>query len=152
MMPMTRSRTARCFGALIGAAALIAALPAPALAERRDERRHHDDRGDRGRGRGHDHGRGHDRDRDRGHACGRGHDRHDDGRHQAVYAPRYQPAPRWVRAGHRNHTPAYYCGHCQSHFASYDVLYGHVHRHHHVPTWLVPGVLAQVSFGWTFGF
>ena len=137
MRPMTRSRTARCLGALIGAAALLAALPAPAQAERRHDRRH-------------EHGR--DCEHGRGHAYGRGHDRHAQGRHQAVYAPRYQPAPRWVRAGHRNHTPAYYCGHCQSHFASYDVLYGHVHRHHHVPTWQVPGVLAQVSFGWTFGF
>jgi len=140
MMPMIRSRKARCFGALIGAAALIAALPAPAQAERRHERRHHDDRGHRDRG--------HDSDCDHG----RGHDRHAHGRHQAYYAPRYQPAPRWVRAGHRHHTPAYTCGRCRTHFASYDGLYGHVHHHHRVPTWRVPGVLAQVSFGWTFGF
>jgi hypothetical protein len=137
MMPMTRSRRLRCFGALIGAAALLAALPAPALAERRDERRHHDGRGHRGH---------HGHDRDCAHARGHGH-----GRQQAIYAPRFQPAPRWARGGHRHQTPAYYCGRCRTHFTSYDGLYGHVNYHHRVPTWRVPGVLAQVSFGWTFG-
>ena len=131
MRPMTRSRTARWLGALIGAAALLAALPAPAQAERRHERRHHDDRGHRHRG--------HDRD------C-------DHGRNHAYYAPRYHPAPRWVHGGYRHHTPAYTCGRCRTHFGSYDALYGHVHQYHRVPTWQVPGVLAQVSFGWTFGF
>jgi Ni/Co efflux regulator RcnB len=133
MMPMTRSRMLRCFGALVGAAALLAALPAPAQAERRD----HDRRGH--------HARRHDRDcdHDRGHAYGR---------QRVIYAPRTQPAPRWARGGHRHYTPAYYCGHCRTHFGSYEGLHGHVNYHHGVPTWGVPGVLAQVSFGWAFGF
>jgi hypothetical protein len=131
MMTMTRSRMVRCLGALIGAAALIAALPAPALAERR----HHDGREHRGHGhhRACDHARG-----------------HAYGRHPAIYAPRFQPAPRWVRGGHRHPRPAYYCGRCRAHFGSYDGLYGHVQVHHRVPTWRVPGLLAQVSFGWAF--
>src|SRR5512139_3854658 len=97
MLPTTRSRLARCFGALLGAAALLSALPAPAFAERRDERRHHDDRWDRGRGHGHDRGRGHDR--DRGHAYGFGHAR---GRHPAYRAPYYRPAPGHWHGGHRS--------------------------------------------------
>jgi hypothetical protein len=143
MTPMNRSRTARCFGALIGAAALISALPAPALAERRDERRHHDDRGRRG----HDH----DHERGRGHAYGWGHAPRGHGGHFAYRAPRRAAPPCWGRGGQRHHTPAYYCGRCRSHFGSYQGLYGHVHQHHHVPTWRVPRVLAQVSFGWAFG-
>jgi hypothetical protein len=134
MMTKTRSRTLRCFVALFGAAALLAALPAPALAGGR----HHD-------GRGH-HGRGHDRDCDHG----RGHAH---GRQQVVYAPRYQPAPRRVYAGYyRPPAPSYYCGRCRAHFASQGGLYGHVHVTHRVPTWQLPGVVAQVSFGWAFGF
>lgn len=135
MLPMTRSRMLRCFGALVGAAALLAALPAPAQAERR----HHDRRGH--------HARGHDRDRDCDHDRG-----HAYGRRRVIYAPRFQPAPRWARGGHRHDAPAYYCGHCRTHFGSYEGLYGHVNTHHAVPTWQVPGVLAQVSFGWAFEF
>ena len=141
MSPMTRSRTVRCLGALIGAAALLGALPAPAQAEGRHDRRHE---------RRHDHDR--DCEHGRGHGYGRGHDRHAHGRHQVYYAPRYYAPPRWVRADYRGHAPAYTCGRCRTHFGSYDGLYGHVHYHHHVPTWQVPGVLAQVSFGWSFGF
>ena len=134
MMPMTRSRMARCFGALIGAAALLGALPAPALAGGR----HHDDRGH--------HGRGHDDD----HHHGRGHAH---GRNVVYYAPAYRPAPRRVYANYyRPPAPAYYCGRCRTHFASYDGLYGHVNHYHSVPTWQVPGVVAQVSFGWAFEF
>ncbi len=63
---MIRSRTARCFGALIGAVALAAALPATASADRdgrgwRNER--HQDHGERGHRdhhwRGRDHRRSH---------------------------------------------------------------------------------------------
>ena len=139
MSLMTRSRAARCLGALIGAAALVGALPAPAQAERRHERRHHDDRG-----RGHRYD-----DDDHRHRHGRGCDH---GRHQVTYAPRYYAPPRWVRAGYWDHRPAYTCGRCRTHFGSYDGLYGLVHTYHRVPAWQVPGVLAQVSFGWTFGF
>ena len=138
-MPMTRSRIARCLGALIGAAALGAALPAPALAKDR----HHDDRGHR-----------HDRhcDHGRGHGKAWKHDRHERGRYAAYFAPRFVPAPPHWRGADRHYAPAYYCGRCRSHFGSYDGLYGHVHLHHQVPTVYVPGVLAQVSFGWAFGF
>jgi len=139
MPTMTRSRTARCLGALIGAAALVAALPAPALAKDR----HHDDRG---------YGRDHDRDHGRGHASGRGHDRDGRGRYVVYTAPRFVPAPPRWRGARSHYTPAYYCGRCRTHFASYQGLTGHVHYQHRVPTWQVPGVLAQVSFGWTFGF
>ncbi len=132
MMPMTRSRMARCLGALVGAVALLGALPAPALAGGR----HHDDRGH--------HGRGHDRDCD--HARGHAH-----GRKVAYAAPRFRPAPPrvYVRS-YRPPAPSYYCGRCRAHFASYDGLYGHVHVTHRVPTWQVPGLVAQVSFGWAF--
>ena len=139
MLSMTRSRTARTLGALIGAAALVAALPAPALAKDR----HHDDRGHR-HGRDCDHGRGH------GNAWK--HDRHDHGRYAFYRAPRFVPAPPHWRGARRHHVPAYYCGRCRSHFASYQGLYGHVHHHHRVPARYVPGVLAQVSFGFAFDF
>jgi hypothetical protein len=131
MMTTTRSRMLRCLGALLGAAALLGGLPAQA------EGRPHDDRGHRSRG--------HDRDCD----AGRGHAH---GRQLAIYAPRVQPALRRVRGGQRYVAPAYYCERCRTHFASYDGLYAHASRYHGVPTWRVPGVLAQVSFGWTFGF
>lgn len=151
MLPMTRSRIARCVGALVGVAALGAALPAPALAKDRhhDHRRHRHDRHC-----DHDRGHRHDRhyDHDRGHRNAWKHDRHDRGRHHAYYAPRFLPAPPHWDGEHRHHTPAYYCGRCRTHFGSYDGLYEHVHHDHRVPTWYVPGVLAQVSFGWTFGF
>ena len=139
MTLMTRSRSVRWLGALIGAAALLTALPAPALAKDR----HHDHRGGHGRGHVHDRGCGHD--------YGWRSDRHDHGRHHAYRASHFRPAPRHWHGGHGHHAPAYYCGHCRSHFASYDGLYGHVHHHHHVPTWRVHGLLAQVSFGWAFG-
>ena len=142
MKPTTRSRIARTLGALVGAAALVTALPAQA--ERRDHRHRDDDR------RGWDGGHRHDRDWDHGRAHGRSWDRRDHGRHRVVYAPRFHPTPRYYRGGYRAHAPAYFCGHCRSHFASYDGLYGHVHHHHRVPTWRVPGLLTQVSFGWTF--
>ena len=138
MKPMTRSRTLRSLGALVGAAALVAALPAPALAKDR----HHDHRGHRD-----------DRDCDddhRGHRRGWNHDRHDRGGYHAYYAPRFVPAPPHWNGAPRHHAPAYYCGRCRSHFASYQGLYGHVNHHHRVPAWVVPGVLAQVSFGFAF--
>jgi hypothetical protein len=58
MTSTTRSRTARIFGALVGAVALCAALPAPAFADR-DGRGGRDERHD-GRGHGHHDGRRHD--------------------------------------------------------------------------------------------
>ncbi len=138
MMPMTRSRMSRCLGALVGAAALLGALPSPALAGGR----HHGDRGH--------HGHSYDRDCDhgRGHAHGR---KYAHGRKHAHHAPRYRPAPRWTHGVYyRQPAPAYYCGRCRTNFASYDGLYGHVHVAHRVPTWQLPGVVAQVSFGWAF--
>jgi hypothetical protein len=91
---MLRSRTARCSGALIGALALAAALPATASADRdgrgwRNER--HDD-GGRGHGDRHWSGRGH------------GHFR---GGYRYAYAPHrhgpacsHRPAYRYGRAHH----------------------------------------------------
>lgn len=127
MMSTTRSRAARSLGALVAAAALLAAAPAPAQAEHRD----HDRRG---------HHR-HDDD------C----DRRDAHAHRGAWHPRRGVhAFHHRRGGHQQHGRAYTCGRCRKHFASYDDLYGHVHHHHRVPVRWLPRVLTQVSFGWTF--
>ena len=133
MSPTTRSRMLRSLGALLGAAALAAALPAPALAKDRDRghRRHRHDRDC-----DHDHRKSH---------------RHERVRYPAYFAPHFVPAPPHWQGAYRHHAPAYYCGRCRTHFGSYDRLYGHVHHHHRVPVVYVPGLLAQVSFGFAFG-
>lgn len=130
MTPTTRSRMARCLGALGAAAALLTVAPTPAQAEHRhhDHRRHH--------------GRHQDDDCDHRHAARRG-----DG-HRFHHRPHARfPAARGFQPSHR---PAYTCARCRVHFRSWDRLAGHVHHHHRVPSWRVPGLLAQVSFGWTF--
>jgi len=99
---LIRSRTARGFGALLGAVALCAALPATAFADRdgrgwRNERNY--DRGERGHGdhhwRGRDHGRGH-----YGHF--RNGYRHSYARHQHGPACSHRPA---YRSGYRAYHP-----------------------------------------------
>ncbi len=48
--------------------------------------------------------------------------------------------------GHR-----YYCRACDHHFESHHALYGHVTRHHHVPFWQVPLLIAfQSGFGYVY--
>ncbi len=105
MSTMLRSRTARCFGALIGALALTAALPATASADRdgrgwRNER-HDDGHGDR-HWRGRDHGRGHT-------GYFRNGYRHAYARH--LHGPRC------------SHRPAYWYGYRAHH--PYAAFYGH---------------------------
>jgi hypothetical protein len=121
----------RPFAALLGAAVLAAALPAPALADHREEsrwRRHY----------GHHHGHHH-----HDAWCARDHG----------FGLWFAPRPRYARGVHYHHrpAPAYLCQRCGLSFSSYDALHGHVHHHHHVPAWRVPGAIAQVSFGFVFG-
>ena len=72
-------------------------------------------------------------------------------RYPAYFAPHFVPAPPHWQGAYRHHAPAYYCGRCRTHFGSYDGLYGHVHHHHRVPVVYLPGLLAEVSFGFAFG-
>ena len=155
MLTAIRSFTTRRLGALISVAALAAAVPATAMAEHRDERRgwsvRHDHRGrdhhghhardDRG-----DHGRGH-----RGHhsSCSRDHGHgHGPSRFHGFWHRPY--TARGVH--HYGAAPAYACRPCGLHFGSYDGLTGHVHHHHHVAGWRIPGLISQVSFGFAFGY
>jgi hypothetical protein len=141
---LVSTRTGWILRALAGgiAAAALGFAP-PEAASAHDDHRHHRKHGHpkhhkhkhHGYGHGYGYGHGHGAPYYGGVALGYGYPVH-------VHGP---------ACGHGVAVQAFYCEPCGHRFGSLHALHGHVHHHHHVPTWQLPYVVIQASFGWVFG-
>jgi len=153
-------RTRRALPLLVAGALLLGAAPASADDDRRHRGRHHKHyshkySGHGGHGKHHGkhwkhygkHHGGHGHRHHRG--CGHGHGGY-------YYAPSYVVGHSYGYPVHHYGAPElYFCNPCSYYFDSYDLLYSHVHHHHHIAAIQLPSLIFQASigggFGWVFG-
>ena len=151
-------RTRRALPLLFSTALLLAAAPVSADDDRGHRGRHYK-HSDHGRHHGKHYGRHHGgrNHGHRGHYRHHDHHRHHDGcGHGGYYAPHYVVNHSYGYPVHHYAAPElYYCNPCSYYFDSYDLLYSHVHHHHHVAAIQLPSLIFQASigggFGWVFG-
>jgi hypothetical protein len=154
-------RTRRALPLLVAGALLFGAAPASADDDdRRHRGRHHKHYshkysghgghpGNHWKHHGRHHGRGHGHRHH--HGCGHGY-----GHGEYYYAPRVVVEHAYGYPVHHYGAPdVYFCNPCSYYFDSYDLLYSHVHHHHHIAAIQLPSLIFQASigggFGWVFG-
>lgn len=149
-----RSWTRRFAALLTGLAALGLLMPVAAAAGPYHHRSHHE-RGAHGH-HGHHRGEGvaweHRTRRQHAHRHHPDHPRQHRSQRRAHAPARQRRGDRHLHRGHheRSVRNAFYCAPCRRYFRARRAFHDHLHHHHRVPIWRLPGVIVRSVLGWVF--